>query len=159
MENKRNLHISYLHLDSWKELNSSDQELVRQAFSVSENAYAPYSNFQVGTALRLNDGKIVLGSNQENIAFPSGLCAERVALFHAGSNYPNELVNTLCVVAKGKFLDSERYLTPCGACRQVMIETEMRQKNNIRIILVSQSDKTIIFDKAIDLLPFAFGEF
>ena len=101
---------------------------------------------------------LLTGSNQENIAYPSGLCAERVALFYAGSNFPSEQIETLCVVAKGELLDVEKLLSPCGSCRQVMIETEMRQQKNMRVILVSQNKKTIIFDSASDLLPFAFGK-
>ena len=101
--------------------------------------------------------EIITGSNQENIAYPSGLCAERVALFYAGANLPNEKVQTLCVVAKGDLLPIEKILSPCGACRQVMLETEVRQNLKYRIILVSQNGVAIVFNSAEDLLPLAFG--
>ena len=158
MNAKKIVQIAYELFDSWEELNHDDIELVNRAYAISEEAYAPYSKFHVGAALKLNNGNILTGSNQENIAYPSGLCAERVALFYAGSNFPAEQIETLCVVAKGELLDVEKLLSPCGSCRQVMVETEMRQQKNMRVILVSQNKKTIIFDSANDLLPFAFGK-
>lgn len=158
MSTNKFVQIAYEFLDSWEELNHEDIALVNRAYAVSEQAYAPYSKFHVGAAVKLSDGTILTGSNQENIAYPSGMCAERVALFYAGSNFPSEQVDTLCVVAKGDLLSIENLLTPCGSCRQVMIETEMRQQKNMRIILVSQTKKTIIFKAASDLMPFAFGK-
>jgi cytidine deaminase len=158
MSTKKIVQIAYEFLDSWEELNYEDIELVKRAYAISEGAYAPYSKFHVGAAVKLSSGNILSGSNQENIAFPSGLCAERVALFYAGANFPSEQVNTLCVVAKGELLDIEKLLSPCGSCRQVMVETEMRQQKNMRVILVSQNKKTIVFNSATDLLPFAFGK-
>ena len=109
------LSIDYQEYDSWKELNSNDLELAERAFSSSKLAYAPYSKFNVGAALRMNSGQIIVGNNQENIAFPSGLCAERVALFHAGSNFPNEEVETICIVAEGELMPKEQLLSPCGS--------------------------------------------
>lgn len=145
-------------LEHYRELDIRDRELVRQAFEVCENAYAPYSEFKVGAALLLSDGTIVRGSNQENIAYPSGLCAERTALFYAGANYPDLAVETLCIVAKGNLIDKDKLLSPCGACRQVMAETEARQRKPYRIILVCQNDQTLIFDSASELLPLTFGK-
>jgi cytidine deaminase len=124
---------------------------------VASKAYAPYSEFKVGASLLLEDGEVVLGSNQENIAYPSGLCAERVALFYAGSNYPESNIQTLCVVANGDLISNEKDLSPCGSCRQVMVETELRQKADFRVILVNQNDTVSIFDSAKDLLPLTFG--
>lgn len=147
----------YLRHDHWSELVSNDTELVKKAFEICENAYAPYSQFHVGAAVRLNSGEVVTGSNQENIAYPSGLCAERVALFYVGANFPNASVETICIVAKGDLLPKEKILSPCGGCRQVMLETETRQKKAFRVILVSQNGVTIIFNSAEDLLPLAFG--
>lgn len=149
--------IAYNDLASWRQLNSSDQELVNKAYQIAENAYAPYSAFKVGAAVELEDGSVVVGSNQENIAYPSGLCAERVALFYTGANFPHLKVKTICVVAKGDLLPVEQLLSPCGACRQVMLETEIRQNDMYRVILVSQNERTIVFQSAKDLLPFAFG--
>ncbi len=147
----------YEELENWEDLSFEDHVLVKKAYEVMDNAYAPYSKFKVGASVRLSNNEVVTGSNQENIAYPSGLCAERVALFYAGANFPNEKVETLCIVAKGDLVPVETILSPCGSCRQVMIETEKRQDENYRIILVSQNGKTIIFNSALDLLPLAFG--
>lgn len=155
MEEK--IEFRYSQFESWKELSESDQELVRKAKSVMEDAYAPYSKFKVGATAALSNGEIVAGSNQENIAYPSGICAERVALFYAGANFPKEKVNTLCIVAEGELVDRETILSPCGSCRQVMVETEKRQDAPYRVILVSMNDVAVIFDKASSLLPLAFG--
>lgn len=149
--------VTYNRFESWKELPAEDHKLIRHAYAISATAYAPYSKFHVGASLLMSNGEIITGSNQENIAFPSGLCAERVALFYAGANLPNEMVTTLCIVAKGDLLPIEKILSPCGACRQVMLETEVRQGHKYRIILVSQNDVCIVFDSAEELLPLAFG--
>lgn len=154
---KESISISYSRFENWKMLPEEDQNLVTKAKEISKSAYAPYSKFHVGASVLLSNGKIVTGSNQENIAYPSGLCAERVALFYAGANYPNEKVETLCVVASGDLLPIDQILSPCGACRQVMLETETRQNENYRVILVSQNDVCIVFDSAQELLPLAFG--
>lgn len=150
------LSIDYSLFDSFSELSQADQHLVDLAYKVSKEAYAPYSKFHVGAAVLLDNGEIVLGSNQENIAFPSGLCAERVALFYAGANFPNQVVKKIVIVAKGDLVPMDKILSPCGSCRQVMLETEVRQKTPYEVILVSQNGKTIIFNAASDLLPFAF---
>lgn len=154
---QRSLEVKYEYYDSWKSLDESDIDLVKKAYDVMENAYAPYSKFRVGASLLMEDGTLITGSNQENIAYPSGLCAERVALFYAGANYPDKKINTLCVVAKGDLVPTEEILSPCGGCRQVMLETENRQGNAFRVILVSQNEKTVVFNSARDLLPLAFG--
>ncbi|MGB1517651.1 MAG: cytidine deaminase [Crocinitomicaceae bacterium] len=154
---RKELTLSYEYFESWKELSEDDQELVNRALHVMDSAYAPYSNFKVGTSLRLSNKHIINGSNQENVAFPSGLCAERVALFYAGANYPDLSVSTLCVVASGDLLPQDKLLSPCGGCRQVMMETESRQGKNIRVILVSQNNSVVVFNNAKSLLPLAFG--
>ena len=154
---EKKLTLTYRQVDHWNKLDENDCQLVENAFSAMENAYAPYSNFRVGAALLMDDGIVIKGSNQENIAYPSGLCAERVALFHAGANYPDKKVDTLCIVAKGDLVDVETILSPCGGCRQVMVETEKRQEQAYRVILVSQNNETIIFSSASSLLPLAFG--
>ena len=154
---EKKLTIEYTQLSDWKELNFADQQLVREAERVLKTAYAPYSKFSVGASVLLSNGEIITGSNQENIAYPSGLCAERVALFYAGSNFPKEKVETLCVVAKGDLVDIETILSPCGGCRQVMVETESRQEKAYRVIMVSQNGSVVIFNSATELLPLAFG--
>ncbi|HLU86693.1 MAG TPA: cytidine deaminase [Taishania sp.] len=150
--------IRFKKYNSWELLSQEDQLLVIRAQSAAQKAYAPYSKFQVGAAVLLEDGTIVLGSNQENIAFPSGLCAERVALFNAGANYPGKKIVKLVVTAFGDFVELETLLTPCGSCRQVMVESQQRQKDAIQVIMVSQNKQTIVVDNVLDLMPFAFNE-
>jgi cytidine deaminase len=154
---EKNLTILYKEFDNWKELSADDIELVEKAFDVSKDAYAPYSKFYVGASLRMEDKSIILGSNQENIAYPSGLCAERVALFYAGAIYPNLKVKKICVVAKGDLIPKENWVSPCGSCRQVMAESQIRQKEPIEIILVSQNNRVLVFHSVTDLLPFVFN--
>ena len=120
---------------NFEELGESKQTLINKAKEQVNNAYAPYSKFHVGAAIELENGKIITGSNQENSAYPSGLCAERVAMFYANAKYPNVAVKTIAIAAftNGNFL--EEPVTPCGSCRQVLLETEMRFEKNITILL------------------------
>lgn len=154
---KKQLTIHYEWLNHWKELPDSEHILVETATEAVKNAYAPYSQFKVGAAVLLADGTIVQGNNQENIAYPSGLCAERVALFYAGANYPGTAVKTIVVLAQGDLIAKEECVSPCGSCRQVIAESESRQEEAIRIILVAQDGKTWIFDSIKDILVFPFG--
>jgi len=142
--------------NSINELPVEDQRLLNHAITASENAYAPYSKYHVGAALRLNDGKIILGNNQENVAYPSGLCAERVAFFHANSNYPGKLVEAVAITAKSKTFVVKRPVTPCGSCRQVMAETENIQKKKIRIIMMGQEGSIFVSESVENLLPLMF---
>ena len=144
---------------NWDSLQTRDISVVNKAFEAMEKAYAPYSKFKVGAALLLEDGQIIQGNNQENIAYPSGLCAERVALFHAGAQFPGIAVDLICIVAKGDLMPVSQLLSPCGACRQVMLESENRQNKPIRIILVNQDNRTMCIDSVQNLLPFGFGTF
>mgnify|MGYP000002565208 FL=1 len=144
---------------NWESLQTIDISVVNKAFEAMEKAYAPYSKFKVGAALLLEDGQIIQGNNQENIAYPSGLCAERVALFHAGAQFPGISVDLICIVAKGDLMPISQLLSPCGACRQVMLESENRQNKPIRIILVNQDNRTMCIDSVQNLLPFGFGTF
>ncbi len=153
----KTLKIEYQEFENWSELTPSEQVLVQKAYQVCENAYAPYSKFKVGAALLLEDGTEILGNNQENIAYPSGICAERVALFYAGANHPNVSIQTLVIVAKGDLIQPDDCVSPCGSCRQVIAESEKRQQNPFRVILVSESGRTFAFEKGTDLLIFAFG--
>ena len=138
-------------------LDGNDLLLVEKAVSGMDNAYAPYSNFKVGASVKLENGEIVVGNNQENIAYPSGLCAERVALFYVGANYPNVSIETICIVAKGDLIPIDSILAPCGACRQVMIESEQRQSKPIRVILVNQNKTVVVIETVKHFLPFIFG--
>lgn len=150
--------FSYTFLTHWHQLDAADQHLVDQANVAMQKAYAPYSNFKVGASVLLENGQIICGSNQENVAFPSGLCAERVALNYVGANFPDVAIDTLCVVARGELMPEDHMLSPCGGCRQVMLESENRQVPPIRVILVNQDHRTIILNAVRDLLPFGFGK-
>ncbi len=138
------------------ELSDADAELLKQAGKAASSAYAPYSEFKVGSAVRLENGETVIGSNQENAAYPAGLCAERVALFAASTNNPNVPVSTIAVTVKADNSHLNGPLTPCGGCRQVIMEYQNRQQSPIRLILAGKDDTVWIFEDAAVLLPFAF---
>ncbi len=137
------------------ELSPQDQELIRAAIEATNNAYANYSRFYVGAALRLENGKIVIGANQENAAFPSGLCAERTAVFAAQANYPDSPIDTLAIVARNEKGVLSNPITPCGACRQVILEIEDRYKKPIKILLYG-TQKIYCVRSVKDLLPLSF---
>jgi cytidine deaminase len=142
----------------WKtaELSPDDRRLRDEAIRAAGQAYAPYSLFRVGAAAMLSDGTIVAGNNQENVAFPSGLCAERVVLFHAGASFPDRPVVSLaiCAIKEGII---QRSIAPCGACRQVMFETERRNGGCPVRILMCGSEETVVVSSAGELLPFGFS--
>lgn len=137
------------------ELSQADQALLLAAKEATTRSYAPYSHFAVGAALLLKDGTVVTGTNQENAAYPSGLCAERTALFYANSQYPDQPVLTLAIAARTERDFIEIPIPPCGACRQVMLETENRYRQPIRILLYG---KEAIYEvkRVGDLLPLSF---
>lgn len=139
------------------ELDESERLLLQSAKEAADRSYAPYSNFHVGVALLLSNGEIITGNNQENCAYPSGLCAERTALFYAKSKYPDNAIDTIMITARdtnGQFTPAP--VSPCGSCRQVILETEMRQSKNIKIIMYGTDCITII-QSAKDLLPLSFN--
>ena len=138
------------------ELEQCDQELVNNAISSLKDAYAPYSGFQVGASILLENGKIINGSNQENVAYPSGLCAERVAIFYASSNYPNIKIIKMAISVQAVDFNINDVISPCGACRQVMAEYEENQNYPIQIILHSPNNDILVVDRVQDLLPFMF---
>lgn len=138
------------------DLPEKDKELVEAAFTAAANAYAPYSGFTVGAALRLKSNMIVTGNNQENAAYPSGLCAERVAMFYASSQYPGQSVETIAVVAPKAVAGLDEPVTPCGSCRQVMAEYEQLQKKPLRVIMTSGKGKCFLVEGMDNLLPLAF---
>lgn len=143
-----------LEVWSFDELSSEDRELLGHAHAAVLRAYAPYSGFRVGAAARLGNGEVVTGNNQENAAYPSGLCAERVALFHAASQYPGVPVLALAVASDGEAeLGS---FSPCGGCRQVIQESEHRQDAAIRLILQCQDQEVAVADGIAQYLPFSF---
>lgn len=144
-------------VSSYGELTETDREVVDAARAATANSYAIYSHFNVGAAVRLNNGIIVSGTNQENAAYPSGICAERTTLFWANSQYPNESVETLAIAARTEQGELETPIPPCGACRQVILETEKRFDRNIRIILYGARQCYIIEDGVKALLPLSFN--
>ncbi|MEO8146374.1 MAG: cytidine deaminase [Bacteroidia bacterium] len=143
--------------NSIDELKSEDKNLLLKAMEATSSAYAPYSHFNVGAAVLLDNGVIVKGSNQENAAYPSGLCAERVALFSSGAQYPDVTIKSIAVTA---FIDTSKTphpVSPCGDCRQVMAEYEHRYHKNIRMIMITDGGKIIVLDSVKLLLPFMFN--
>ena len=144
-----------LNVYKFEELTEADRTLLQAAMDATKRSYAPYSKFSVGAAARLNNDVIVTGTNQENAAYPSGLCAERTTLFYANSQYPDQAVATLAVAARTErdFLDAP--IPPCGACRQVILETEKRFNRPMRILLYGKEEVYEV--KSIrDLLPLSF---
>lgn len=141
----------------YEELSDSDKRLIEAAKEATKRSYAPYSHFNVGAAVLLEDGTIVAGANQENAAYPSGLCAERTALFHAGSQYPDKAVITIAIAASNTEGFTELPVTPCGACRQVLLETEMRYKHPIRVLMYGAAFTYEILGTK-DLLPLSFTD-
>lgn len=140
---------------SLAELSEEEKELILQARSAAKAAYAPYSRFCVGAALLLDNGKIVLGNNQENVSYPTGLCAERVALFAAHARYPEAKPLQLAIAAFQNGKDVENPITPCGACRQVLAESEQRYRQAIKLLL-SGGSQVIKIESASALLPLSF---
>ncbi len=152
----RNITLTFTEYNSMSEIEESDRELVMEAIKAAGNAYAPYSGFRVGAAVRLESGKIVCGANVENAAFPSGICAERNALSNSVSNYPSDKPVTLAVTAVVDDEMTTEPVTPCGNCRQVIAEEELRNRKKIRVILGGKS-KIQIIEKGGDLLPLQFS--
>lgn len=150
--------IKYEEYDTEDSLSSDDYSLVNEAKIAMKNSYAPYSEFHVGASLILDNGIIIRGNNQENSAYPSGLCAERVALFHAKSTYPEAAIMAMAITSSTENFNTEGPVAPCGSCRQVIAETEKRQTNKIRIIMTGENRVTKIVDGIDSLLPMKFQE-
>lgn len=152
----KTLTIKYHEYASTAELPEADRQLLQAAVEAADGAYAPYSSFHVGAAVRLDDGTIVRGSNQENIAYPSGLCAERTALFAAAAQHPQAAgFEAIAIVGRNR----EGQLcaaSPCGACRQVMSEYEQRQGHSMRVLCLMDGGAVRVVGSAADLLPLAF---
>lgn len=142
--------------DSMEELLQVDKELMQSAIAAREKAYAPYSNFKVGAAVLLENGKIVKGSNQENAAYPSGLCAERVAVFYAGANYPGVKIEKIAITAASVNYVLEKAAAPCGNCRQAISEYEVKQESPIALFLMGEKGKVLQCNAIADILPLAF---
>ena len=138
------------------ELNADDAELMRKAHEAAQNAYAAYSKFHVGAAVRLTNGAIVKGSNIENAAYPSGLCAERVAMFAAMAQYPGVPIEALALTAWSETKPIGEPVAPCGACRQVMVEVEQVSKRPLRVLCQGETGPIMVFDGVESLMPFIF---
>ena len=146
----------YTVYDQVDELNADDAELMRKAHEAARNAYAPYSKFHVGAAVRLANGAVVLGNNVENAAYPSGLCAERVAMFGAMAQYPGVPIEALAITAWSALKTVEEPVAPCGACRQVMVEVEQTSKRPLRVLCQGDTGPIMVFDGVETLMPFVF---
>ena len=155
--NKREIKTVLTDYNSPAELNEIQQELIKKAKEAAETAYAPYSKFRVGAAVLLENGEIVQGNNQENAAYPSGLCAERVAIFYANSKYPNTAIKAIAVTANTNNGFIKEPIPPCGSCLQVMLETEQRYGNSIQVILYGE-EKITEADSIKQFLPVNFNK-
>ena len=159
MDEKLRLSFEYDLFKDEESLFDDWKLLLNKAREVLSNAYAPYSEYRVGAALLLENGEIVTGSNQENAAFPSGLCAERVAFFAAGSNYPDLQIKKAVVIAMKAGKENPEVAAPCGACRQVMLEYEIKQKKPIQLLMVYKNSKFIVSNSIENLVPFSFNKY
>lgn len=151
----KELQIFVYEYNNITELPHEDQKLVLKAREASKKAYSPYSKFNVGASVLLENGEVILGNNQENAAFPSGLCAERVAMFYANATYPDSPIIAIAISASNKNGLLDEPASPCGSCRQSLAESEMRFKNAIRIILDGKK-KVQVLQGIESLLPFVF---
>jgi len=140
-----------------KELAKEEANLLQMAVTARNKAYAPYSRFQVGAAILLGNGEIVLGNNQENSSYPSGLCAERVAIFYAGANYPNQIIKSIAISATSLDHEVKEPAGPCGNCRQAIAEYEYKQKSPISVIMRGESGQIFKCSAIADILPLAFN--
>jgi len=155
---KINLTTSFTVFDNLNELSEELKNLFNEAIKVRNTAYAPYSKFQVGCAILLDNNKIVTGSNQENAAYPSGLCAERVAIYSAASQYPKSKIVTIVISARSENKIVDKAVAPCGACRQSIAEYETKQDKAIQIYFSGETGDIIKADSLKDLLPLGFDK-
>lgn len=158
MIQKKNLSISFEEYSSIDELSNSDRNLCLDSIKAMASSHSPYSGFRVGVAVLLASGKVVYGSNQENVAYPSGLCAERVALFAIGSAYPEDKIISMAISAQTDHFEIKEPVTSCGACLQVMAEYEKKQSSPINVLFYCLNGSVIRTEGIKSLLPFAFAE-
>ncbi len=154
---KRDISIQVSEYDDIRDLTPEEQLLVQASRDMTLRAYAPYSEFYVGAAVLLENGEMIKGSNQENGAYPSGLCAERVAVFAASAMFPGVPMQMIAISARSKRLDIDAPVSPCGACRQVMLEYEILQNKAVKLLLSKEKGKILVVDKVEDLLPLSFS--
>jgi cytidine deaminase len=156
--NAINLNITFEQYADISELTLADKILCECAEKALRTSYSPYSKFRVGTAIRLASGEIILGSNQENLAYPSGLCAERVALFSIGSTYPDAVIESMAITAQTDNFEILKPVTSCGGCLQVMVEFERKQNAPIEVIFYCLNGEVLKVPSVKSLIPFAFVE-
>ena len=154
---KKEILLKYNEITDFNKLSELEQKLMQKAMESAKSAYAPYSKFNVGAALVLENNQIIIGSNQENASFPAGICAERVALFSSNANYPKEIIKQIAITAITQNFELSAPVGPCGICRQVLLEYEEKQGSDIEILLFDNK-KIIKLAKTKDLLPFYFNE-
>nr|BFF40038.1 cytidine deaminase [Tenacibaculum mesophilum] len=142
--------------DNISQLSTEDAFLIQKAIEARQKAYAPYSKFNVGAAVLLDNGQVVLGNNQESAAYPSGMCAERVAIWKAGSEYPNMKVLKIAITAASENSTVDKPVGPCGACRQTLSEYEINQKQPIEILFTGEVGQIVKTESLLSLLPFSF---
>lgn len=150
--------IAFQEYESVAELSTADQQLCVEAVDAMKNSHSPYSKFRVGAALRLKSGKIIQGSNQENVAYPSGLCAERVVLFYWGANHPDDPIESMAVTAHTDEFELKKPVTSCGSCLQVLAECEKMQNQQVRVILFTGKSPVWVANGIESFLPFLFFE-
>lgn len=153
---KRKVAFELLAYDSLEELSEEDQKLMKAAIDARGNAYAPYSKFKVGAAVELVNGEIIVGNNQENASYPSGLCAERVAVFQAGAIYPGVAISVIAISAGSENHKVSRPAAPCGNCRQSVSEYEQKQNAPIRILMMGETGEVWECDSISAILPLGF---
>src|SRR6056297_3058403 len=154
---KQIIQSELIEYNSQDELNAEHKRLIEEAKEAAQKAYAPYSKFKVGAAVLLKNGEVIQGNNQENAAYPSGLCAERVAIFYANSNFPNIPITAIAITAVTKSEFVKLPVTPCGSCLQVMLESEKRANQPIQVILYGQ-EKITLADSIKQFLPVNFNK-
>ena len=148
-----------LHVfENFEELPNDIQHLMNSAIAIRKKAYAPYSKFRVGAAILLDNGEIILGSNQENAAYPSGLCAERVAIFYAGANFPDAKILKIAISATSDVNVNKTPIPPCGSCRQSIAEYESKQESPIEMYFMGEIGAIYKSDSLKNLLPFSFDK-
>lgn len=154
--NKKNILLEYTEYTSLNDLAETDVSLIRKAIEIAKKSYSPYSKFPVGAAVLLDNGEVFAGNNQENIAYPSGTCAERTVLNYVHANFPNHKIQVIAITALAS--SSSIPVTPCGFCRQVLVEMEQNQGGQIKVILHKIDGPTYVFTSALSLLPLAFED-
>lgn len=148
----------FYEYESIEALQREDKKLMEAAITIRKEAYAPYSKFRVGAAILLDDGTVVLGSNQENAAFPSGLCAERTAVFQAGALYPNRVIIKIAISASSDLKVTDKPIPPCGACRQSLLEYEVKQATPITMFFMGAEGVVYQSPSILNILPFHFDK-